>query len=30
MNLIKAANKPDHLGGKVYIKPCKTDFAKIA
>ena len=30
MNLIKAANKPDHLGGKVYIKPCKIDFAKIA
>ena len=30
INLIKAANKPDHLGEKVYIESCKTDFAKIA
>jgi len=30
INLIKAANKPDHLGEKVFTKSCKTDFAKIA
>ena len=28
--LIKSVNKSDHVGKKVYIEICNTDFVKIA